>query len=71
MTAAVIPPHRDGKWLIVIAFSITRPGTYRIRRAKIACTIGGHPGWQYQNLGPTIYGISTPAGARPQLDGCL
>jgi hypothetical protein len=71
VTAAVAPRHGYTNWLVVIAFTIARPGRYYIGRAKISYTIGGHNGWQYQNLNTTIYGVPTPPGATPHFDGCL
>lgn len=71
ITAAEAPPHGRANWLVVIAFTITRPGRYQIRRAKISYAIDGHPGWQYQNINTTIYGVPTPPGAKPHMDGCL
>jgi hypothetical protein len=71
VTAAVARPHAYANWLVVIAFTIARPGRYYLGRAKISYTIGGQDGWQYQNLNTTIWGVPTPAGARPRLDGCL
>lgn len=71
VTAAIAPPHQYANWLIVIAFTIARPGRYHLGRAKVSYTTGGHSGWQYQNLNTTIQGIPTPPGAKPHFDGCL
>lgn len=71
VTVAVARPHSYANWLVVIAFTIAKPGRYYIGRAKISYTIGGKNGWQYQNLNTTIFGIPAPPGARPHFDGCL
>jgi hypothetical protein len=71
VTAAVASPHAYANWEIVIAFTIARPGVYRVERAKISYTVGGHSGWQYQNLNTTIRGVPASPGAKPHLDGCL
>jgi hypothetical protein len=71
VTAAVARPHSYANWLVVIAFTIARPGRYYIGRAKISYTVAGKNGWQYQNLNTTIFGIPVPPGARPHFDGCL
>ena len=71
VTAAVAAPHAYANWEIVIAFTIAKPGVYRVGRAKISYTVGGHSGWQYQNLNTTIRAVPAPPGAKPHLDGCL
>jgi hypothetical protein len=71
VTAAIVPPHAYANWLVVIAFTVARPGRYYIGRAKISYTIGGHSGWQYQNLNTTVRAVPAPAAAKPEFDGCL
>jgi hypothetical protein len=61
-----IAPHRDSDWMVVIAFRISRPGTYHLRRLRISYSTDGGRGWQYEY--PTItYTISNPPlpGLRP------
>lgn len=71
VTAAVARTHGYANWLIVIAFTVARPGRYYLGRARISYTAGGYSGWQYQNLNTTIYAVPAPRGARPHFDGCL
>ena len=71
VTAVSARPRSYANWLIVIAFTIARPGRYQIEHAKISYTVNGKLGWQYQNLNTTIWGVSTPPGAKPRFDGCL
>ncbi|HEX7995222.1 MAG TPA: hypothetical protein VF506_14965 [Streptosporangiaceae bacterium] len=59
VTAAVTAPHRDSVWLVVIAFTISKPGLYHFHRAKIRYVVDGQYGWQYQNL-DTTYHIADP-----------
>jgi hypothetical protein len=71
LTDAVTPPHADSDWLVVIAFTIVKPGRYDLGRAKIGYTTGGRHGWQYQNLFATIIVTAALPGTRPRFDGCL
>jgi len=71
VTAAVTRPHAYANWLIVMAFSIVKPGRYHLGRAKIYYTTAGRRGWQYQNLNTTVVINAGPPGTKPWFDGCL
>ena len=71
MIAAVTRPHAYANWLIVIAFTIVKPGRCYLGRAKIDYTAGGQRGWQYQNLNTRIVIKTAPPGTKPWFDGCL
>jgi hypothetical protein len=60
VTAAVIPPHAASRWFVVIAFTISKVGTYRMERFKIGYVTDGHKGWQYQNIDTTLKVVNPP-----------
>jgi len=58
--AAVTPPHADSPWMVVITFSISKLGTYHMKRVKLGYVTDGHRGWQYQNLDTTFTVVNPP-----------
>jgi hypothetical protein len=66
ISSFVTPPHRSTQWFIVIAFTISRPGRYHLRRIKITYTARGHTHWQYLSIGTTMVITNPPRpGPRP------
>jgi hypothetical protein len=55
----VTPPHKRATWFIVVAFTISKPGRYNLRRLRIDYTTDGHDGWQYFEIDTTVV-ISNP-----------
>lgn len=55
----VIPPHGAASWFVVIAFTISKPGRYFLKRVRIDYTAGGHQGWQYEEIDTTMI-VSNP-----------
>jgi hypothetical protein len=70
VTDAIMPPHTDSNWHLVLTITITKPGTYHLRRVKITYTIGGRARWQYQNIFTTIHVLAARPGTKPVFDGC-
>jgi hypothetical protein len=70
VTDAVTAPHANSNWHLVLAITITRPGTYDLRRVKIRYTINGRTRWQYQNIFTTIHVLTAHPGTKPVFDGC-
>ncbi len=60
VSAAVTPAHADSAWLVVIAFTISKVGTYLMNRLKINYVTHGHHGWQYQYLDTTFKVVNPP-----------
>ena len=60
ISAAVTAPHADSQWFVVIAYTISKVGTYHMDRLKIGYVTHGHHGWQYQNLDTTITVVNPP-----------
>ncbi|HEX9515670.1 MAG TPA: hypothetical protein VF940_05775 [Streptosporangiaceae bacterium] len=59
-------PHKDPDWMVVIAFRISKPGTYHLDKLRLSYWTNGSRGWQYEYLKIT-YKISNPPlpGQRP------
>lgn len=58
--AAITPPHADSPWFVVIAFTITKVGTYRMNQLKISYVTRGRHNWQYQYLNTKITVVNPP-----------
>ncbi len=54
LPAATFPPNSDPPWLVILAFTMKKPGTYHLDRVRIDYQTNGHSGWQYQNTNATI-----------------
>jgi hypothetical protein len=54
-----VPAHRNAAWLVVLAFTIGRPGVYHLNQVRIDYETAGHRGWQYQNINTTAT-VSNP-----------
>ena len=54
VTAVVTRPRSDSDWMIVIALTISKPGTYHLHKVKISYIADGKKGWQYQNFDTKI-----------------
>jgi hypothetical protein len=50
LSDAVTGPHADSAWFVVIAFRVSKPGTFELPKVRIDYTTNGHAGWQYQTL---------------------
>jgi hypothetical protein len=44
----VLAPRRYSRFFLVLAFTVSRPGVYRLGRIKVSYTSDGAAGWQYQ-----------------------
>lgn len=56
----VTPPHRSSSWFVVIAFTISKPGRYYLRRVKIDYTAAGRSGWQYITINTAMVITNPP-----------
>jgi hypothetical protein len=54
ISSFTIPAHKQSRWMVVIEFRVSRPGTYSIRRIKTRYSTRGRAGWQYQYLNLTL-----------------
>jgi hypothetical protein len=62
----VIPRRGASSWFVVIAFTISKPGRYYLRRVRIDYTAAGHHGWQYIDIDTTMIVTNPPdPGPRP------
>jgi len=50
----ITPAHSTSSWFIVIAFTISKPGRYDLRRLRIDYTTGGRQSWQYLEIDTTV-----------------
>lgn len=66
LTVVTVGPHSNANWLVVIAFTIAKPGVYHLNQIRIDYETQGHEGWQYQNVNSTITVKNPPRpGPRP------
>ncbi len=66
LRSVMFPPHSDPPWLVVLAFTLNKPGVYHLNRVRIDYQTDGHYGWQYQNTNATITVKDPPIpGPRP------
>lgn len=66
LSAATFPPHSDGNWEVILAFTISRPGVYHLNRVRLDYVTHGRAGWQYQNIYFTVTVTNPPRpGPRP------
>jgi hypothetical protein len=70
VTDAVIRPHSQSAWFLVLAVTFARPGRYYLGQVKIYYTADGQNGWQYQNLHATLRVQAAQPGAKSRFDGC-
>ncbi len=54
LSVVTVAPNGDAAWLVVIAFTISKPGIYHVNQVRIDYETQGHKGWQYQNMNTTI-----------------
>lgn len=61
-----VKPGQLSNWFGVLAIRILKPGRYTLRRIRIAYSVDGRPGWQYQNTNLTLRVRNPPLpGPRP------
>lgn len=51
---AIIPPHADSQWFVLVTFAIAKVGIYHMNRLKIGYLIQARHGCQYQNIDATF-----------------
>jgi hypothetical protein len=54
ITAVTVAPHSKANYLVVVAFTISKPGVYHLDQVRIDYETQGHRGWQYQNVNTTV-----------------
>lgn len=54
LSVVTVPPKGDAGFLVVVAFTISKPGVYHLDQVRIDYETQGHHGWQYQNINTTI-----------------
>ena len=54
LSVVTVPPHADSAWLVVLAFTISKPGVYHLNQIRIDYETQGRQGWQYQNINTTV-----------------
>jgi hypothetical protein len=59
MSSYLTPPHGSSSWFVVIAFTISKPGRYNLRRVRIDYTAAG-PGWLYIAINTTVVITNPP-----------
>jgi hypothetical protein len=50
----ILPAHSKSSWYVVIAFTISKPGRYNLRRLRVDYTTNGRRGWQYLEIDTTV-----------------
>jgi hypothetical protein len=53
LSVVTIGPHSNARWLVIVSFTISRPGVYHLGRVHLDYTTAGRRGWQYQNVNTT------------------
>ena len=56
----VTPPHGSSSWFVVIAFTISKPGRYSLKRVRIDYTAAGRPSWQYITIDTAVTVTNPP-----------
>lgn len=56
----ITPPRGASSWFVVIAFTISKPGRYYLKRVRIDYTAAGHRGWQYVDINTTMVITNPP-----------
>lgn len=54
VSVVTIGSHSNANWLVVLAFTISKPGVYHLNQVRIDYETQGHKGWQYQNVNTTV-----------------
>jgi hypothetical protein len=54
LSVVTVAPKDDAAYLVVIAFTISRPGIYHLNQVRIDYETDGHKGWQYQDMNTTV-----------------
>jgi hypothetical protein len=54
LNSVTFPPHSIPPWLVVLAFTLDKPGVYHLNRVRIDYQTDGHSGWQYQYTNATV-----------------
>ena len=70
VTAVSVAPKADVNWLVIIVFTISKPGRYHFGRAKITYSISGVKGWQYQNMNVALT-VKPPPDRRLNIDDTI
>ena len=66
LSVVTVRAHSNATWLVVLAFTISRPGVYHLNRVRLDYVTNGRRGWQYQNINTTIMVTNPPLpGPRP------
>jgi hypothetical protein len=66
LNSVTFPGHHDPPWLVVLAFTLNKPGVYHLKQVRIDYVTNGHRGWQYQSTNATITVKNPPLpGPRP------
>ena len=56
----ITPPHGASSWFVVIAFTISKPGRYYLKKVRVDYSAGGHRGWQYIAIDTTMIITNPP-----------
>jgi hypothetical protein len=54
VSVVTVAPHSNATWLVVLAFTISKPGIYHLDQVRIDYQTQGRRYWQYQNVFMTI-----------------
>lgn len=54
VSVVTIGSHSNANWLVVLAFTISKPGVYHLNQVRIDYETQGHEGRQYQNVNTTV-----------------
>jgi hypothetical protein len=53
--AVVTKPRSNSQYMVIIALTISRPGTYHLHKVKMTYVADGKKGWQYQYFDTVIH----------------
>jgi hypothetical protein len=55
LAAVVTKPRSSFQYMVIIALTISKPGTYHLRKVKMTYVVDGKKGWQYQYFDTVIH----------------
>jgi hypothetical protein len=55
VTDVTTRPRSDSEWMVIIALTVSKPGTYHLHKVKMTYVTDGKKGWQYQYFDTVIH----------------
>jgi hypothetical protein len=55
VTVVTTKPRSDSEWMVIIALTVSKPGTYHLHKVKMSYVTAGKRGWQYLYFDTVIH----------------